>query len=143
MFRKENGVTLVALVITIIVLLILAGVTISMVLGDDGILNQASDATESYTKSEIKEKASIAAATVTTRYLADKYDEDGIVETENELTTANFLTAFNDLLPDGTEAETGSGDQVTVEISDITYTIDLTIEDGIAISVSEVSASSK
>lgn len=33
MLKKQNGITLVALVITIIVLLILAGITLSMVLG--------------------------------------------------------------------------------------------------------------
>ena len=40
--RDEKGITLVALVITIIVLLILAGVTILALSGDNGILNRAS-----------------------------------------------------------------------------------------------------
>ena len=40
-YTSEKGITLIALVITIIVLLILAGVTISMVLGTNGILAQA------------------------------------------------------------------------------------------------------
>lgn len=44
MFKKEKGITLVALVITIIVLLILAGVTISLVVGDNGVINKAQDA---------------------------------------------------------------------------------------------------
>ena len=35
--KNERGITLVALVITIIVLLILAGVTLSMVMGESGI----------------------------------------------------------------------------------------------------------
>lgn len=38
---KEKGITLVALVVTIIVLLILAGVTISLVVGQNGIINRA------------------------------------------------------------------------------------------------------
>ena len=41
---KENGITLIALVITIIVLLILAGIVISMLSGENGILNQAANA---------------------------------------------------------------------------------------------------
>ena len=41
--EKQNGITLIALVITIIVLLILAGVSIAMLTGDNGILIQASD----------------------------------------------------------------------------------------------------
>ena len=40
-FRKEKGITLIALVITIVVLLILAGVSISMLTGENGILTQA------------------------------------------------------------------------------------------------------
>lgn len=39
--RKDSGITLIALVITIIVLLILAGVSINAVIGDGGILRQA------------------------------------------------------------------------------------------------------
>ena len=39
--KKNNGVTLIALIITIIVLLILAGVTLSMVMGESGIFNKA------------------------------------------------------------------------------------------------------
>ena len=42
--KRQNGITLVALVITIIVLLILAGVSISLVVGNNGILSQASNA---------------------------------------------------------------------------------------------------
>ena len=41
--EKQKGITLIALVITIIVLLILAGVSIAMLTGDNGILMQASD----------------------------------------------------------------------------------------------------
>ena len=45
---SNRGITLIALVITIIVLLILAGVTINMVLGDDGIIQNAQKAKERY-----------------------------------------------------------------------------------------------
>ena len=38
--QKNNGITLIALVITIIVLLILAGVTIATLTGDNGILTR-------------------------------------------------------------------------------------------------------
>ena len=44
--RKEQGITLIALVITIIVLLILAGVSIAMLTGENGILTQAQKAKE-------------------------------------------------------------------------------------------------
>ena len=41
--ERQQGITIIALVITIIVLLILAGVSIAMLTGDNGILKQASD----------------------------------------------------------------------------------------------------
>ena len=44
--RKQKGITLIALVITIIVLLILAGITIASLSGENGILTRANDAKE-------------------------------------------------------------------------------------------------
>ena len=44
--KEKRGITLIALVITIIVLLILAGVTIAALTGKNGILTKASDAKE-------------------------------------------------------------------------------------------------
>ena len=53
---KENGITLVALVVTIIILLILAGVAISNLLGENGLINKAKLGKEKYAISEAKEK---------------------------------------------------------------------------------------
>ena len=39
--KEMKGITLVALVVTIVVLLILAGVSINLVLGDNGIITKA------------------------------------------------------------------------------------------------------
>lgn len=55
MFKKENGITLVALVVTIVVLLILAGVSISLVLGNNGIIKKAKDA-KTQTNTKVKEE---------------------------------------------------------------------------------------
>ena len=55
MKRKNDGITLVALVITIIVLIILAGVTISMVVGDDGIITKAKEAKQNMTNASAEE----------------------------------------------------------------------------------------
>ena len=49
MFKGQNGITLVALVITIVVMLILAGVTIATFTGDDGsIMDNANNAVLKY-----------------------------------------------------------------------------------------------
>lgn len=60
--RMENvkGITLIALVITVIVLLILAGVVIAALSGDNGILNRAVQAQEKTILSEKKEEVSVA-----------------------------------------------------------------------------------
>ena len=54
--RKNKGITLIALVITI-VLLILAGVSIAMLTGQNGILTQAQNASTQTEIAEAKEKA--------------------------------------------------------------------------------------
>ena len=53
---KNKGITLIALVITIIVLLILAGVTIATLTGDNGILTKAVTAKENTEKASTKER---------------------------------------------------------------------------------------
>ena len=52
----EQGITLIALVITIIVLLILAGVSIATLTGDNGILKQANQAKENNNSAAAREK---------------------------------------------------------------------------------------
>ena len=42
--KNQKGITLIALVITIVVLLILAGITINVLLDNNGIINKAQDA---------------------------------------------------------------------------------------------------
>ena len=43
-FKNEIGITLISLIVTIVVLLILAGITIGMLDGENGIIGQAQDA---------------------------------------------------------------------------------------------------
>ena len=63
--RKYNlkngyGITLIALVVTIVVLLILAGISVSMLTGQNGILNRASEAKEKTSLSQKQEKTNLA-----------------------------------------------------------------------------------
>ena len=61
---KEKGITLIALIVTIIVLIILAGITIATLTGEDGIINNANDAkedTEIANEKEIVNRATISA----------------------------------------------------------------------------------
>ena len=56
MEENNKGITLIALVITIIVLLILAGVSIAMLTGDNGIITQAKEAKEKTEEAKRKEE---------------------------------------------------------------------------------------
>lgn len=69
MFKKERGITLVALVVTIVVLLILAGVSISLVLGNNGLITKTKEA-----------KNAQANATANEDYLFNTYIPDQIKE---------------------------------------------------------------
>ena len=50
MLKNKKGITLVALVVTIVVLLILAGVSINLVLGNNGIIVKAREAQKNQQK---------------------------------------------------------------------------------------------
>lgn len=57
---KEKGITLIALVITIIVLIILAGVTIATLVGENGIMKRANEATEKTKEANAEEQVELA-----------------------------------------------------------------------------------
>ena len=54
--KEMKGITLIALVITIVVLMILAGVSINTVLGDDGIIKKAKEAAETTKRASAEEE---------------------------------------------------------------------------------------
>ena len=58
--KQNEGITLIALVITIIVLLILAGITINLTLGQDGIITKAQEAGKNYQEAEKNEQDQLA-----------------------------------------------------------------------------------
>lgn len=55
MFKNQKGITLITLVITIVVLLILAGVGLNLVLGSDGLLTRVQEAENDFTQSQSDE----------------------------------------------------------------------------------------
>ena len=54
--NKQSGITLVALVVTVVVLLILAGISIRLVLDDNGIITRAGDASSRSKEGKCKRK---------------------------------------------------------------------------------------
>lgn len=78
--KPSNGITLISLVITIIVLLILAGISIQMLSGNNGILSRAGEAKERTERSEIIEKARLEIIRGITDNNGKNLDEDGIID---------------------------------------------------------------
>ena len=85
--KKQGGITLIALVITIIVLLILAAVTINALSGDNGILKRASEAKKGTNQSNVEEVTKLSinglitdnlgdVSTITPQVLADRINKD-------------------------------------------------------------------
>lgn len=88
-FAKEvRGITLIALIITIIVLLILAGVTIAAISGNESVLNKAQEAKNKTDISSAKEAAMLKA----TEYIQDYY-QGKFVENNEEYAEAGDYVA--------------------------------------------------
>ena len=95
--RKQKGITLVALVITIIVLLLLAGVTISLLVGENGIITKAKEGGNRTQQAQEKEKIELA-VTASIMEDTDKLTiEEGNLNTElmNELGGEGEYTLTN------------------------------------------------
>ena len=78
--RRNSGITLIALVVTIVVLIILATVSINTVLGDNGIISRAQKARDSYSNSQKSEDEQMAVlANEMAQYNEGNSSEDGKV----------------------------------------------------------------
>ena len=101
--KKERGITLIALVITIIVLLILAGVSISLVVGDNGVLTQATNSVETNRKASAKEDVEMAWAGATSKYWEDWANNSATIadlafyqgELENKETSVGIINSIS------------------------------------------------
>ena len=71
MLNNKKGITLIALVVTVVVLIILAGVSINAVLGDNGIIKKANQAASVTKEAEVKEAIN---RTILEFYLTEDYE---------------------------------------------------------------------
>ena len=81
--KRNKGITLIALVVTIIVLLILAGTSITMLTGQNGILNRTAEAKEKTRLAKIDEGVKMAVMSALSKGLGtieDEYLRDGLEE---------------------------------------------------------------
>ncbi len=83
--KSQQGITLIALVVTIVVLLILAGITIAFVLSDGGIFQSAQDAKIEQMRATIEDYAIQIQPTVTARYYANGAEGEILLASNYEL----------------------------------------------------------
>ena len=92
---------MIALVITIIVLLILAGVSIATLTGDNGILTQASKVNEKTEQSKVEEMTELAINALQIKNSGDtnKITPEAIAEQVNEDNNRSDVTASSNEFP--------------------------------------------
>ena len=113
---KSDGITLIALVVTIIVLLILAGISISMLAGDNGLLNKAAEAKEMTDKSQIVEQARLDILGEIAGKKGENPTETKIKEILGTYFTSNTIPED---LSDLTQKMTTKNGGYTVELSEV------------------------
>ena len=131
---SENGITLVTLVVTIIVLIILAGISINLVLGDNGIMTIAKKAKENTELARIEEETelnelytrletegsnsgnlpydSIAKLTEFKTAIANAIEEAGGVKTEISAETSVFENNIKGILQEATKNATATSEDI-------------------------------
>ena len=117
----EKAITLIALVVTIVILLILAGVTITMTLGQNGLFTRAREGAAAYNESEVRDDLSM----LITQYTWDKASE----KTDKSL---------GDYLKDnGATSVKANADETTLEVEYKGYVFTVNKDSGEITSVSK------
>ena len=109
MIKKENGITLIALAITIIILLILAGVAIGSIKGNKGIIKEAENSSAEAERESIIEKIE-----------ADLYNEKiktGKRPTKSELKKIIETNGYSETLAE--DSFTSKDDKYTINYDEI------------------------
>ncbi len=116
-FKNEKGITLIALVITIIVLLILAGVAVGMLRTDNSVLSQSRNAKNKTNTAQVKENVQLA--------LYDAVGQAAVAGTEDLSTYIETAVKayYTDAVVSGDHT---NGYTVTITAGDIIYTIPIT-----------------
>ena len=125
--KKNKGITLVALVVTIVVLLILAGVSINLVLGDNGIIAKAKEA----------QKKSAEASQNDLKGMSDSEDEMdkqlGTCDPLKKIPTKTLEEAKVDFVKEKTKVEFSDGNVIIPEGFKIADVPASKVQDGVVI----------
>ena len=96
MLKEQKGITLVALIITIIVMLILAGVSLSLVLGEGGAINEARNVQFEQEKGKLRDAINLANTNLATDYYTD-----------TDVKKVSYMSKYGVVDPDPTSATLG------------------------------------
>ena len=135
--RNERGITLVALVVTIVVLLILAGVTITYALSNNGIFAKAQEAGMVSEQATIRDAVSSAQAECMMEY----YDASKTTKTEaKDLISKYVPSGWSVTATTATTAPTITGGVIagTVTVATSSYTHTVTIANGVVTEITAV-----
>lgn len=90
--NNKNGITLIALVITILIMLLLAAIAIQLTLGENGLIYKSMKSNKEHIKSELLETAKIEYANLKSKDLENNTQEASL---DKILSCPNFLNNYN------------------------------------------------
>lgn len=132
--RNERGITLVALVVTIVVLLILAGVTITYALSNNGIFAKAQEAGMVSEQATIRDAVSSAQAECMMEY----YDASKTTKTPAKDLIAKYVPSGWTVSATTAPTITGGVIAGTVTVATSSYTHTVTIANGVVTEITAV-----
>lgn len=91
-YKNKNGITLIALVITIIIMLLLAAIAIQLTLGENGLISKANQAKIEQEKSELYDDAKLEYLNLKTKAIENSQPDP---KAEAVLSETNFLSKYN------------------------------------------------
>ena len=113
--KRERGITLIALVVTIVVLLILAGVSINALFGQDGIIQKAKDAQNKMDKATENDQKEINELTNWLDNQVNGTTGGGTTgEDDNPSTTPKISRLIGTVVDKNTKAEDAYGNKITI-----------------------------
>ena len=124
--RNQKGITLISLVVTIVVLLILAGTSIAMLTGDNGIITNAQKSQASNTEGEVLDKMGLAYNTLNTETKVQMSVTNGYQPSAPDKTLALATLVANELGATAPTAVSEATDPITDGKYHVTYTVNET-----------------
>ena len=107
--KQNSGITLIALVVTIVVLLILAGVSIVVLFGDNGIIKQAGESSLQTKFADVEERANVIYADLDSKRYAEG-------NTNKKVTMGEIAQELSNLKYDIKEIEVGESVVEAIEL---------------------------